>query len=378
MSCAPILAQNEDSWAFNLSYENDALSANSRQENYTSSFRAEFLSTQFPTPKFLFPRLKSPTLRIVSAAALGAYGYTPQNITNAEVEAEDRPYGSFAYAGLGSTFYDLEREIVMKSELQVGMLGTGVVEGVQNTMNPLFLRPEPMGWNNQVAYANSFAFNYSVTVTKASFHSGQVFLKYFLNNLHLEHDSVATPDSELIHVDTLMNDKTLMRELSELLVAETGFEFLQANLRAGVNAGLVMDNLFFGVDFNLFNFNRYSLLNYIPESVKAYGPLHPTHHRHDGHDKFRFNVFVRPTAKLVGYNAMLEGAMFSDNSTLVIPHGDINRVLFEIEAGFNMLLGQQLSLSMSWSGRTKEYSGGRPFNTWGGITIGYSPSNWNE
>jgi hypothetical protein len=375
----PVLrAQNVNSWAASLQYENDALAMNARQENYTTSLRGEFQSTAIATPRFLFPPLRSTTLRSVSVFALGVYGYTPQNIESPEVVTEDRPYGSFAYAAWGSTQYDLEREIVLKSELQVGMLGTGVAEDLQVAMNPVFGRPEPLGWDYQVAYSNSFAFNYSVSVTRASFHSGQIFLKYFLNNLHMEHDSVATSDSEFVPVDSLMGDKTAMRELSELLVAETGFEFLQTNLRAGVNAGMVMNNLFFTGEFNLFNFNRYALLNYIPESVKAYGPLHATHHRHDGKDNFRFNIFVRPTARIVAYNAMLEGALFGDNSTLVVPHQDISRLLFEIEAGFSMLLARQFSIQMSWSGRSREFDGGRSFNAWGGIALGYSPASWNE
>jgi hypothetical protein len=373
-----VRAQNANSWAVNLSYENDALSMNPRQENYMTTFRGEFQTTTVSTPRFLFLPLRSSNLRSVSVFAFGAYGYTPQNIESSEVETEDRPYGSFAYAAFGSTRYDLEREIVMKSELQVGMLGTGVVENVQQAMNPVFGREVPLGWHRQVAYANSFAFNYSVGITRASFHSGQLFLKYFLNNLHVEHDSVATIDSEFIHVDSLMNDKATMRELSELLVAETGFEFLQTNLRAGVNAGMVLDNIFFTLEMNLFNFNRYSLLNYIPDEVKSYGPLHATHHRHDGKDNFRFNVFVRPTMKLVAYNAMLEGAMFNDNSVLVVPHQDISRVLFEIEAGFNVLVARQFSIQMSWSGRSREYAGGRSFNSWGGLSLGYSPASWNN
>jgi lipid A 3-O-deacylase len=163
-----------------------------------------------------------------------------------------------------------------------------------------------------------------------------------------------------------------------LLVAETGFEFLQTNLKAGVNAGMVHSNLFATVEINLFNVNRYSLLNYIPESVIAYGPLHDTGYAQERNDRFRFNVFVRPTVKVVGYNAFLEGAMFNDNSTLVIPHSDIQRVLFEIEVGFNLLIANRVTLAGSWSGRSREYTGGRDFNTWGGLTLGFAPSKWHE
>lgn len=370
--------QAADSWSASLSYENDALSLNSKEENYTGSLRLEIQSSSARLPRILFPALKSGVQVDASRFALGAYGYTPQNIRSTEVEAEDRPYGSFAYAGAGRTNYDLVKERVLRSELQVGMLGTGVLKEVQQAMNPLFGRDEPMGWNNQVGYAGSFAFNYSISISRASFHSGQVFLKYFLNNFHLEHDSLATEDSELITVDTLMKDKVAMRELSELLVAETGFEFLQTNLKAGGNAGMVQDNVFFTLELNLFNINRHSLLNYIPENVKAYGPLHDTHHMREGKDLFRFNVFIHPSLKLVGYNAFLEGAMFNDNSTLVIAHQDIQRALFEIEAGFNLLIAHRVTLIGSWSGRSKEYTGGRPFNTWGGLTLGFSPSKWHE
>jgi lipid A 3-O-deacylase len=371
-------AQSEDSWAINLSYENDPLALNTEGENYTSSLRTELLTSSFTMPRYIFPRLNSAVNVDVSRMAFGVYGYTPQNTATSEVETDDRPYGSFSYLGAGRTSYDLVKEIVLKSELQVGLLGTGVLREVQQVMNPVFGREAPMGWDNQVAYSESFAFSYSASISKASFHSGQIFLKYFLNNLHLEHDSLATADSELVTVDSLMRDKVAMRELSELLVAETGFEFLQTNLKAGVNAGMVHDNVFAAVEFNLFNVNRYSLLNYIPESVIAYGPLHATGHARERSDRFRFNIFVRPALKLVGYNAFLEGAMFNDNSTLVIPHGDIQRVLFEVEAGFNLLIANRVTLIGSWSGRSREYTGGREFNTWGGLTLGFAPSKWHE
>jgi hypothetical protein len=383
VSCAFMLAvecagQSRDSWAINMTYENDPLALNGRGENYTSSLRTELVTSAFTMPRFLFPAVKSPILIDASRLTFGVYGYTPQDIESSTAETDDRPYGSFTYLGAGRTSLDLTREVVLKSELQLGMLGTGVMNEVQQAMNPLFGRSAPMGWDNQVAYAETFAFNYTASISKAFLHSGQIFLKYFLNNLHLEHDSLATADSELVQVDSILNDKATMRALSELLVAETGFEFLQTNLKGGVNAGMVHNNIFFTLEFNLFNFNRHSLLNYIPDEVAAFGPLHDNDHMRNSKDNFRFSFFVRPTAKLVGYNAFLEGAMFNDNSTLVIPHEDIQRVLFEIEAGFNMLIARRITLIGSWSGRSREYTGGRSFNTWGGITLGFTPGMWYE
>lgn len=371
-------AQDKNHWAINISQENDALSLNDKRENYTSSVRVEVLTSAVKLPNLLFPRLKSTIPFEISRFAVGAYGFTPQNIVRTDTELDDRPYGSFAYLSTGTASYDLIREITLKTEVRVGLLGTDVVSNVQQAMNPLFGRSKPMGWDNQIMSGKSFAVNYSAVVTKSSFHSGQIFLKHFLNNIHLEHDSLANDDSEFVTIDSLMGDKTVMRELSELLVAEAGFEFLQTNLLAGVNVGMVEDNVFAGIELNLFNFNRHSLFNYIPEHVIAYGPLHQTHHMRESRDMVRFNVFVRPTVKAVGYNALLEGAMFNDNSAVVVPHGDIQRILFEVQAGFNLLIAHQFTIAAHWSGRSKEYADGRPFNSWGGITLGYSPSKWHE
>jgi len=375
LACA---AQSRDSWAVNFSYENDPLALNGTGENYTSSLRTELVTSAFSMPRFIFPGVKSPVAVDASRLSFGVYGYTPQNIESPTAEPDDRPYGSFTYLAAGRTSLDLAREVVLKSELQVGLLGTGVMNEIQQAMNPLFGRSAPMGWDNQVAYAETFALNYAATVSKASFHSGQLFLKYFLNNLHLEHDSVETADSELVHVDSLMRDKIMMRKLSQLLVAETGFEFLQTNLKAGVNAGMVQDNVFLTLELNLFNVNRHSLLNYIPDDVAAYGPLHATDHMRNSEDNIRFSFFVRPSVKFVAYNAFLEGAMFNDNSSLVIPHEDIQRVLFEIEAGFNLLITRRITLAGTWSGRSREYTGGRQFNRWGGLTLGFTPGMWYE
>lgn len=382
LSVFPILtslAQSRSGWSASLTHENDVLSLNDKGENYTGSMRLEVLLPQTRPRLIPFLRPKDPNTIDVLISAIGAAGFVPQNPFSSDVDTEDRPYGSFAYLGSGHIKYNLEKGRITRSELQLGSIGGSIWSGLHRGLTKAIgARPEPMGWGNQVGAPGSAAVNLSFAVSQDGFHSGQIFMKYFLENIHLEHDTVDLADSELIHVDTVMKDKQVMKGLSHLLVAETGFEFFQTNWLAGGNVGTCMDNIYVGAEFDLFNINRYALLNYIPESIRTFGPLHATHHKHGTRDLIRFNVFVRPMVKAVGYNAMLEGLLFKDKSALVIGHGDISRILFEIDAGFNLLINHRVSLIGTWSGRTREYKGGRSFNSWGGLTIGYSPARWNQ
>ena len=128
-----------------------------------------------------------------------------------------------------------------------------------------------------------------------------------------------------------------------------------------------MINLQGGFRFNLFNWNM--------DGLNVYGSEMPTIALKSYSSTLkwlRFNLFAEPHIRFVGYNATLEGLMFNDNSAYVIDHGDVKRLLFELNAGVNISVFDTVYLKYNFFGRSREFEGGKPFHTWGGITIGGS------
>ncbi len=325
-----------------------------------------------------FPLFRSGGMNVQRILA-GAYGFTPQIVELTDVDIYDRPYASFSYAGAGQTSYDLERGLVLNSDLRLGLVGMQKFGEFQKwyTGTGAFGAQQQMGWSNQLEAPGKFAVNYSASITKNSFHSSQLFLRFFLRNIHHEVDTVNVSGADQVHVDSVMNNRRLMKDLANLYAAEVGFEFLQTRWTAGANIGTLANNLFVTWRINLMNINRYSLLNHIPDYINEYGPLHATDHRHHGIDKVRFHIFVRPSVKVVGSNAMLTGLPFGGGDGYRLVSADISRVLFEMEAGFDLTLWQNFDFVYTWAARSREFDGGRKLNTWGLLSLGYSPRSWN-
>lgn len=373
------VAQSASGWSASLTHEHDALSLDGRGDHYTTGWKLEVLTSSLPMKFSPFPVFHDEKAMSLQRIFAGAYGFTPQIVDLTEVDIYDRPYASFSYVGAGQTSYDLKRGLVINSDLRLGSVGSQKFGDFQKwyTGTGAFGAQQQMGWANQLESPGKFAINYSASITKNTFHSSQMFLRFFLRNIHHEVDTINVENMDQVHVDTVMNNRQLMRDLANLYAAEVGFEFLQTRWTAGANVGTLANNLFVTWRINLMNINRYSLLNYIPEYINDYGPLHATDHRHHGIDKVRFHIFVRPSVKLVGTNALLTGLPFGGTDSYRLDTSDISRVLFEMEAGFDLTLWQNFDFVYTWFARSREFDGGRKLNTWGSLSLGYSPRTWN-
>lgn len=135
-----------------------------------------------------------------------------------------------------------------------------------------------------------------------------------------------------------------------------------------------------GLNVNIFNHNYGLLQDYDPDIPigligKAFAGV-PAKAVDRTPRKLRINIYAMPELKLVGYNATLKGELFSNHSIYTIDNSNVNRLLVDVAAGVNIVLWDSLFLKYAFYGRSQEFSGGKKFHTWGGVSIGYSPGSW--
>jgi len=315
-----------------LTTENDFLAPDNRDENYTGSLKIELRFGEL-LPWLPFFKFKAPGQSLtIQRAGIGGTAYTPQDLTATAPLTDDRPYASLMFVNIGNTSYDLAKGTVLESELVLGLVGTSLPGNAQSYIHRHHWlgtdRPVPMGWDNQIGYHGSFVLNY---------------------NFRIEHPVFPG------------------------LLSGANCRWLQLRLRAAVELGSYTTNLRAGFKINILNLNAGLMQDYSPALPGAsLAPLAATA------PVIRMNVFAGPELRVVGYNTTLEGLMFADHSTYKIPHSDINRLAFDLSAGVNLLLFDRFLLRYALYGRSQEYSGGKKFHSWGGISLGYSPARWNR
>jgi hypothetical protein len=326
-----MLSQGKEGFQTLLSVDNDFLGVNNKDENYTGGAKLE---VQFPALKFWQPfyKFKNENCIQINRIGFGGTAYTPQDLVSIDVVSGDRPYASLLFLNFGLNSYDLINSQSIQSELIIGNMGSSAPGNAQAYIheNKWFgsERPVPLGWDNQIGYNGSFILNYNLRYLKS--------LKFFSTNSN-------------------SND----------------FNWVQTNLVGKFDLGNYMINLQGGFKLNLINLNSTILNDYYPNII-GFVPVESTY------KKVRFNVFIEPNVRIVGYNATLEGLLFNDKSIYKIEHSDIRRVLFELNTGFNLQLFDMFYFRYSFFGRSQEFEGGKPFHSWGGITLGFSTSRWNN
>lgn len=350
----PLLVQSQSKKGVQVlfTHENDFLwPPNNQDDNYTGGAQLEFL---FGAPKWKFyPFYHSQKEGVVNIMKLGigGTGYTPQILDKEEIIYGDRPYASLLFANWGFVSIDPMRKLIVRSDLILGMVGTEHVGKVQSHVHEKHwfgsIRPVPQGWHNQIGYDGSPVINYSISAMKNLSQSG----------------------------------------------SNRDFSWIQTNVVGKAEIGTYMINLQAGPKFNFININSSLLQDYMTAiPVKKKKGLGEGFSRDDLETNsqelreqafvqeqaksFRFNLFGEPHVRWNLYNTTLEGLMFNDKSLYTIDQGDVNRLVFEIHAGINMILYDNIYLKYSFFGRSQEFSGGKKFHTWGGITVGFSPARW--
>jgi hypothetical protein len=267
--------------------------------------------------------------------------FTPREISSPDPIHDDRPYASILAATAGRSTIDFTGRRVIKTELTLGVLGLRLSEWVQTGIHrsrrasnreedPTAETPyDPEGWTHQVSDGGEPTLKYTATWLEALSESG--------------------PHDVALHVEGSLGYYTNVAVgfSGRLGILRSDFWTIRANPLTSVNQGL-------------------------PEAVATAaqataGGKVPVRDR--SRNKLEAYVFAAARARLVVYNALLQGA-FRD-SEVTIPTSGVERVVPELDAGVT-LARCGFNLTIAATRRSPEYSVGAPrSHTWGGIYVSY-------
>ena len=159
-----------DGWA--VSFDNDILVPSSRDQDYTygvaltlaGSKVSDYWATPFRPLGWLNKQLGLRTERSGSRQSLefGAYGFTPEDISIAEANAEDRPYASLVYATAIQDFDTSRPNVSWRTSLTLGALGLNFVGDAQNAVHDITDSQRANGWRNQISEGGEITARYSI------------------------------------------------------------------------------------------------------------------------------------------------------------------------------------------------------------------------
>jgi len=124
----------------------------------------------------------SPTMRSI---ALGSVNFTPDDLAASAPVPDDRPYASLLFVSGKQMFESSNKDWVVGSELQVGLLGLGIARSVQTKMHG-YTRSltgedtpvDPKGWSHQISDGGELTFRYRQSFGKELFKNSVVDLAW--------------------------------------------------------------------------------------------------------------------------------------------------------------------------------------------------------
>lgn len=153
----------DDKWGMSLSVENDLFTPTNSDQHYTNGVRLAFVSPEDSAPvAFLNIAKKVPFFasegRIRTSYSIGQTMYTPDDITIAENQPDDRPWAGMLYGTAGllsdtgltrSGESDYSR--IDTLELTLGVVGpASLADKTQDFVHKVIDSPRPQGWDNQI------------------------------------------------------------------------------------------------------------------------------------------------------------------------------------------------------------------------------------
>ncbi len=145
--------KKEDATFFTITSENDNYGDGSDQD-YTNGIRFSFYEYSAPPPDFAYALADIlPTFKVNDTTSVyysfGQNLYTPKDISNPNLQPNDRPYAAFLYgsAGLTSISGNHQDDI----EVTLGVVGPMALgEETQTFVHDSLNVQEPEGWDNQL------------------------------------------------------------------------------------------------------------------------------------------------------------------------------------------------------------------------------------
>jgi hypothetical protein len=164
------------SWAF--AFDNDLLVPGHRDQDYT--YGLNFTQTGESARAASFSLNKSLVViddligfnhsslstQETFSREIGAFGFTPEDITVSEVNPNDRPYASLVYLSSSREQVDLVDNVAWKSTLTIGALGMNLVGELQNIAHQGTNGKTAQGWNNQISDGGELTGRYVIARQK--------------------------------------------------------------------------------------------------------------------------------------------------------------------------------------------------------------------
>ena len=102
----------------------------------------------------------------------GVFGFTPEDITLAEPQHDDRPYAGLVYVASTREHYQPMSNVSWQSTLTLGVLGLDIVGELQKGVHSITGSDQPRGWDNQISEGGELTARYSVARQHLLFRSG--------------------------------------------------------------------------------------------------------------------------------------------------------------------------------------------------------------
>ena len=242
----------------------------------------------------------------------GVYGFTPEDITVAQIDTNDRPYAGLVYFATSKERISLHDKSVLRTQLTLGVLGLDIVGDIQDQTHRLLNNDLPQGWDNQISDGGELTFRYVISKQ---------------NKL-----DVSSPYLELRQTKTL--------SVGYLTEASWGMSFRLGKLNSRWS------------DFNP------ELASYAESSSSTVRGFS---------ERFAWGGIA---IKVRGYNAFLQG-QFRD-SAVTIDHRDLRNAILEVWGGYTHSFTNGIYVSYGLRGHSSEVKTGAANRAvvWGGLMIG--------
>ena len=160
-------------WA--LYIDNDLFALRSSDQDYTGGFSLTLAGKRAQEYDFSIDPALQWTNKLTGINTLHAakdrqlhsieFGFTvftPESITDLELQSGDRPYASLLYLSNTEESIDLDNDSAWISTLTLGVIGSNLISDVQTELHKAIGSDTPVGWDNQISDGGELTFRYSL------------------------------------------------------------------------------------------------------------------------------------------------------------------------------------------------------------------------
>jgi lipid A 3-O-deacylase len=158
ISPSPVLKKTM--WLLEINFDNDIFNNTDYYYTNGAQINLSIPALRFSPVNKIFPAPKNHDIEFCGLS-LTQNIYTPTNPDTKDILFGDRPFSAFLTLGQFREVYDLSKNIYIKSQINLGILGPGSLGGqVQSSIHEI----TPVGWQNQIS--NDFVIDYSFDFKK--------------------------------------------------------------------------------------------------------------------------------------------------------------------------------------------------------------------